>query len=251
MDQQSYITLANLESGLPEVFFSLQGEGPETGRPSIFIRTSGCNLYCYWCDTPYTWNWEGVKYAHESNHRYKKAKEQSRFSIQELANIVSGMDCQHIVFTGGEPMVQAKQLVELARALKDTANYEFDIETNATIRPDDDLDSIVTRFVCSPKLANSRVPEELRIKPEVMIWFARSEKSYFKFVVETEQDMAEVLSLVEKFKIRSDRVYLMCRAIDSKELTKNQDFVNQQCAKYGFLYSDRLHLKLYGNGRGV
>ena len=86
---------------IAEIFYSIQGEGILAGVPSIFIRTSGCNLRCHWCDTPYaSWKPEGPE-----------------MSIEEILKKISGWDCNHIVLTGGEPMI-APDLPELATALR-------------------------------------------------------------------------------------------------------------------------------------
>ncbi|GAB3111968.1 7-carboxy-7-deazaguanine synthase QueE [Aestuariicella hydrocarbonica] len=245
------ITLSNNDEKAPEVFYSIQGEGPHTGRPSTFIRTSGCNLYCYWCDTPYTWNWQATPYAHELDRKYVKSEERSRVAKEALVNTVEGFGCKNLVLTGGEPLAQMGPLATFLEALTAVADYQVDIETNATIVPTEAFDGYVTTYVCSPKLVNSQVPEPLRIKDDAMQWFARSPKSYFKFVVETDQDMDEVLSLIDRYRIEAERVYLMPRALDANELRGNEIEVAKKCLQYGFKYGDRLHLRLYGDGRGV
>ena len=102
---------------ISEIFHSLQGEGELTGVPSVFVRTSGCNLRCNWCDTPYaSWNPEGVQ-----------------MSVAEIVAEVTKHPARHVVLTGGEPMV-AKEIHELAAALKQRG-YHITIETAATVAP--------------------------------------------------------------------------------------------------------------------
>lgn len=120
---------------ISEVFYSLQGEGELSGVPSVFIRTSGCNLRCVWCDTPYaSWNPEGTRQSVDLLLRAVEAHHAAR----------------HVVITGGEPMI-APGIRDLARELKQR-DYHVTIETAATIAPDGiacDLASM------SPKLLNS------------------------------------------------------------------------------------------------
>jgi len=120
---------------ISEIFYSLQGEGELTGVPSVFVRTSGCNLRCVWCDTPYaSWNPEGAPHT----------------EAQILAAIESHPVARHVVLTGGEPMI-AKDVGALARAIKETGRH-LTIETAATVAPSGiacDLASL------SPKLLNS------------------------------------------------------------------------------------------------
>ncbi|MDA0859127.1 MAG: 7-carboxy-7-deazaguanine synthase QueE, partial [Verrucomicrobia bacterium] len=161
---------------IAEIFHSIQGEGLLAGVPSIFIRTSGCNLRCDWCDTSYaSWKPEGPE-----------------MSIQEILKKTSPWDCHHIVLTGGEPMI-APDLPELATALKKQKKH-ITIETAGTILPHGipcDLASL------SPKLTNStpsaeRDPawakkhEANRLQPEVISDWIRNYNFQLKFVVSSE-----------------------------------------------------------------
>ncbi len=119
---------------ISEVFYSIQGEGELSGVPSIFVRTSGCNLRCNWCDTPYaSWQPEG-----------------ETASVDQIVKQVAAYPARHVVLTGGEPMLQ-KEIHALAAALKERG-YHLTIETAGTILPDGiacDLASL------SPKLRHS------------------------------------------------------------------------------------------------
>src|SRR5215217_4845811 len=100
---------------ISEIFYSLQGEGVLTGVPSVFVRTSGCNLRCTWCDTPYTsWAPDGREYSHE-----------------EIVAAVRSAACGHVVVTGGEPMI-APGIIELTEELK-SAGQHITIETAGTV----------------------------------------------------------------------------------------------------------------------
>jgi organic radical activating enzyme len=156
-----------------------------------------------------------------------------------------------VVLTGGEPLAQHSSLANLCKKLFEGGHFVVDVETNATIVPAADLDRYISTYVCSPKLANSEIPAGFRLKHEALKWFASSGKSYFKFVVDRDADFGEIEALVKDFGISRDRVYLMPRALTPAELEARQRYVADKCLEYGYRYSDRLHLKLYGGGRGV
>src|SRR5579875_4076192 len=87
---------------ISEIFYSIQGEGMLLGVPSVFVRTSGCNLRCTWCDTPYTsWNPEG-----------------EQFTVKQVVEKVAQFPASHVVVTGGEPMI-APEIGALTSALHD------------------------------------------------------------------------------------------------------------------------------------
>ncbi len=242
------IVLANSEAQTPEIFYSIQGEGPAIGRPSIFIRLSGCNLYCEWCDTPYTWRFEGVTFPHVQNQKYNKVREQTRLHSENIIQLIEDYPCRHIVLTGGEPLLQQAGLYPLISQL---SGYTVDIETNATVKPERHFDEKVSMYVCSPKLSNSQVPENIRINPEALAWFAKDSKSYFKFVVNSASCLDEIQQLVSQFSLKQDRIYLMAEGMDAKSIESHQSMVTDFCLDQGYRYSDRLHLRLFGNKRGV
>jgi 7-carboxy-7-deazaguanine synthase len=172
---------------ISEIFHSIQGEGELTGVPSVFVRTSGCNLRCSWCDTPYaSWNPESVE-----------------MSVNDIVDRVLSFSCGHVVLTGGEPMV-AKGVHELAARLREAGKH-ITIETAGTIAPDGiacDLASL------SPKLANSTPSIELagaawverheknRLQPETIRQWIDSYPFQLKFVVSDEAQLAEIWQLL-------------------------------------------------------
>lgn len=249
--REATIVLANAGPGQPEVFHSLQGEGPAAGRPSVFVRLSGCNLYCRWCDTPYTWNWEGTTFVHQDTRKYRKKDEQSRLALAELIALIDAFDCHNLVLTGGEPLAQMEALTALCTTLRQAADYTIDTETNATLIPTPALDAQISRYVCSPKLANADMPAKQRLKAKALHWFAQSTRADFKFVIEGERDLAEVEALVTGYGIARERVYLMTQAVTAVALQKQEQWLAATCLQHGYRFSDRLHLKLYGSKRGV
>lgn len=227
---------------IAEIFHSIQGEGLLAGVPSIFIRTSGCNLRCHWCDTPYaSWNPEGPE-----------------MSVEEILKKLTEWNCDHIVLTGGEPMI-APDLPELATALKKQKKH-ITIETAGTILPNGipcDLASL------SPKLSNSTHPPErdpawakkheaTRLQPEVISEWIRKYPFQLKFVVSSENDLAEIKDLLSRLPpVPLPQILLMPEGIDVKTLATRSPWLVDICKREGFRFCPRLHIELFGHTRGT
>lgn len=239
--------LARMPDGSPEIFFTLQGEGRNTGKPAVFLRASLCNLHCVWCDTPYTWNWDDTSHAHESGEKFRREEQILDLTIEEIATRLSRFPCDHYVLTGGEPLLQEKAWVELM----ETVSGSYEIETNGTLLPGPEFLDRISQLNVSPKLRNSGVAEETRIRPGVLRALAASGKADFKFVVASPGDFKEVTDLVATCDLPPDRIFLMAKARDTMELDANQALVASLAQEHGFRYSDRLHLRLFGAKRGV
>ena len=222
---------------ISEVFYSVQGEGILAGVPSVFVRTSGCNLRCSWCDTPYTsWKPEGAEYG-----------------IDAIVDQVTAFPAaRHVVITGGEPMI-ASGIVELSQRFR-ALGLHITFETAGTVFAPVacDLMSI------SPKLANSTPEgvfhdrhEQLRLQPEVLRRLTREYDYQLKFVVARESDLAELQSIVEMLGAPADKVILMPEGISSDVLSERGVWIAELCKKHGYRFGPRLHVYLYGNRRGV
>jgi len=227
---------------IAEIFYSIQGEGLLAGVPSIFIRTSGCNLRCHWCDTPHaSWKPEGPE-----------------MSVGEILKKLTEWNCDHVVLTGGEPMI-APDLPELATALKKQKKH-ITIETAGTILPNSipcDLASI------SPKLSNStpspeRDPawakkhESTRLQPEVISEWISKYDFQLKFVVSTENDLAEIKGLLSRLPaVPLHQILLMPEGIDVKTLAARSPWLVDICKREGFRFCPRLHIELFGHTRGT
>jgi 7-carboxy-7-deazaguanine synthase len=249
------LKLARLD-GRPEIFHSIQGEGKSIGRPSVFIRLSLCNLYCTWCDTAYTWNWEGTPYTHNNDARglakYCKDDYMELLSDEALAGILEGIHCRNLIFTGGEPLVQQKDLRSLFRLLKQKdPHYHIEFETNGTLKPLPEIDALTDQYNVSVKLSNSGVAPEDRINPEAIRFFAASPKANFKFVVDSPGDLAEVQALIADHGIRAEAVYLMPQGTTAAQLREKAPWVADICKENNFNYTDRLHIHIWGDKRGV
>jgi organic radical activating enzyme len=218
----------------------------------VFVRTSGCNLSCSWCDTPYTWNFIGTEFVHDDGLRFDRRVEQCVLSLEEARDKVLAHGCDDLVLTGGEPLLQQAALASLVDALRGAGRRtRVDIETNGTLCPSAAFDERVDNYVVSPKLENSRVQLSLRVRDEAMLFFSQSNKSFFKFVVSQPDDLEEVLHWIDRFGLVRERCYLMASARNAVELEVRGPQVAEWSAQTSLRYSDRLHLRLYGAGRGV
>jgi 7-carboxy-7-deazaguanine synthase len=240
--------LAVTGPGQPEIFRTLQGEGPATGRPSIFVRLSGCNLHCRWCDTPYTWNWEGTRFPHRDGRKYDRARERVSMAAEAVADAIRALGDDPIVLTGGEPLAQQRGIRSLLQALPDRP---VDVETNGTIAPHPELVARAAHLVVSPKLGNSGMAARLRVKPDVLAAFRDTGRAWFKWVITDPADLDEVQALVDRLGLPADRVILMPEGTTPEALRARAPAVAAAALARGWRFSDRLHVHLYGGGRGV
>ncbi len=222
-----------------EIFYSLQGEGFLAGIPSVFVRLAGCPLRCKWCDTKYAWD--------------NKAGE--NYSIEEIFQAVQQYKSKFIVITGGEPMTNP-DLSGLAQKLKASERH-ITIETaGIAFMPDlaCDLMSI------SPKLSNStpgkielaETHEALRLDVAVLRKLIDNYKYQLKFVVDSQDDLAEIQQTIEKLgNVDSEKVMLMPQAATRDELLVKSPMVAEMCKRTGFAFCHRLQVLLWNNKRGM
>jgi 7-carboxy-7-deazaguanine synthase len=248
--------LAKLGAG-PEIFHTVQGEGISAGCPAVFIRTSRCNLHCVWCDTDHTWNFEGTPWPHEKDAlpgytKHRKSDVTIELSPAAAARAILAYGCPRVVITGGEPLLQEKELLETARLiLAEMPDCIFEVETNGTRIPSPEFGEIVHQFNVSPKLTNAGMPENLRIVPKSLAHFAASPKAWFKFVVATPADLAEIQTLRSRFAIPPQRILLMPEGRTAAELDLSAPQLAELCRDLGYRFCDRLHIRLWGDKRGV
>lgn len=248
------LILATTRPGEPEIFHSLQGEGVAAGRPSVFVRLSGCNLRCHWCDTPYTWNFEGTRHRHRDDRagapaKYRRADNRLAWPIDRVAEAIRAHDCRHIVFTGGEPLLQQPALAALCSQLG--AAYHVEIESNGTVALTGALAPHVHQLNLSPKLSHSHNGERDRLKPEVLAAYAGDSRAWFKFVVAHPQDVAEVEALAAGVGIQAERILLMPEGVTSAAVRERLAWLAPLAVARGYRVSDRLHIHLYGDTRGT
>ncbi|WAT19133.1 7-carboxy-7-deazaguanine synthase QueE [Aurantiacibacter sp. MUD11] len=242
------LVLATQAPGEPEIFASIQGEGPSAGMPVAFVRLSRCNLACVWCDTAYTWHFEGDNRPHRSGESFERKANQIEMDEEEVARRIAALGRDRLVITGGEPLLQAGKLAVMLEHLPD---MQVEIETNGTIDPPARLDIRVDQYNVSPKLAHSGNPADLALKPEMLDRWATDERAVFKFVIAEPGDVDEVLALVRTHAIPPRRVFLMPEGTDSETLREREKWLVDICLEHGFRLSDRQHIHLFGDTRGT
>ncbi|WP_222919606.1 7-carboxy-7-deazaguanine synthase QueE [Natrinema sp. SYSU A 869] len=234
--------------GLPinELFYSLQGEGTLAGVPSVFVRTSGCNLRCWFCDSYHT-SWEPT-------HAW--------LDLEEILAEIESHDADHVVLTGGEPLIH-EESAALLEALDDRG-YHTTVETNGTIYRDAPIDLASV----SPKLESStptpdRDPkgegeweerhERDRIDMDSLTRLVKSYDFQLKFVVTDAEDMPEILDLLADLRdaadvpVSDDDVLLMPEGATRERLAETRTKVADLAMEYGFRYTPRLHVDLWND----
>jgi 7-carboxy-7-deazaguanine synthase len=242
------LTLATDDTGGPEIFNSVQGEGPSVGAPCTFVRLSRCNLACEWCDTAYTWHFEGDNRPHRSGATFERKTNQVTLEVADVAERILAMGQKRLVVTGGEPLMQSRPLGELLELLPD---HRVEVETNGTTTAPARVDIHVDQYNVSPKLAHSGNPAELAFIPERLRSYSLDERAWFKFVIASPGDVAEVEELVRAHALPRQRIFLMPEGTDSATLRAREAWLVPLCVEHGFRLSDRLHIHLFGDTRGT
>ncbi len=262
---------------ISEIYHSRQGEGFLTGTPSVLVRTSGCNLRCGFCDTPFaSWNPEGKRLT--VAEIVQAVRQSALTALPPMQRQLSGKDSpkddfpfggfdfskeknspsqatRHVILTGGEPMLQ-REIVELCADLH-AAKFHITMETAGTIdhKLDCDLMSI------SPKLSNS-TPEasragewlvkhqQARHRPEVVRQLIQRHEYQLKFVVSRPADLNEILDYLDAVgDFDPERVLLMPEGIKQEDLDQREQWMAPLSEQHGFKLCRRLHIAWYGNSR--
>ncbi len=243
------LVLATTTPGEPEIFESLQGEGPSTGKPCAFVRLSRCNLACTWCDTAYTWRFAGDDRPHRAGVAYERQANQVTLAEEDVASRIAALGKPRLVVTGGEPLLQAPALARMLALLPD--DMAIEIETNGTVAPPPKLDALIDQYNVSPKLSHSGNPGALALIPERLRQWAAEPRAVLKFVVATPADVEEVLMLAETHALPRDRIWLMPEGTDPATLAARMGWLAQLCLEHNLTLSKRLHIELYGDTRGT
>jgi organic radical activating enzyme len=231
-----------MKSGEPEIFATVQGEGASAGVPSVFVRLAECNLRCTWCDTKYTWDWTRFDRARET-------VELPALDVAALALDLAGTSVKNVVLTGGEPLLQQDELVDLADRLRD-GGLRIEIETNGTIVPSEALAARIDQWNVSPKLASSGNAERARHRPAALSWFGARSNAWFKLVTTSDTDLVEIDELVFALGVPKDRVILMPEGTDAATLTERSRWLADHCRGNGYRLGTRLHVFVWGSERG-
>ncbi len=227
---------------ISELFHSIQGEGKLTGVPSTFVRASGCNLRCTWCDTPYaSWQADG-----------------GEMSVAEIVRRAAGYGSRHVVVTGGEPLIMP-DVVDLCGTLR-AAGHHVTVETAGTVYAAAPMDLASV----SPKLSNSTPTEReggrfaaahdrQRLNlPVVQRLIDGAPDFQLKFVVASEADLAEVDGVLAGLRRwTAADVLLMPEGVTTDALAGRTGWVVEVCKARGFRFCPRLHVALFGNRRGT
>lgn len=237
---KNILKVSRQPDGLPEIFYSVQGEGVHIGRPAVFLRLALCNLSCSWCDTKYTWDWD----------KYDPTQQITDMTHEEIRTEILRHNCQYLVITGGEPMLQQSQLVPLVQDLKNEGFF-LEIETNGTILPDQRLVNLIDHWSVSPKLENSGNSRASREIAECYAFFASSPLCHFKYVVQDNNDFAELQATMRTYDLNSSRIILMPQAQDLNALIQRGKWLVELCKTHGCIFSTRLQILLWGDKRGV
>lgn len=224
-----------------EIYKSIQGEGLLTGAPSVFVRASGCNLRCWFCDTPFaSWNPEGVD-----------------LTVDEIVAQVEEWDCRHVVLTGGEPMLFA-EMIPLCERLH-AARRHITIETAGTLY----LPVPCDLMSISPKLSGStpdveehphwsRRHERSRWQPDVVRRLMADYPYQLKFVVDRRGELAQIDAMLADLpSCDPERVLLMPQGVTSDELAERADWLRDHCGERGFTFCPRKQIEWFGAARGT
>ena len=242
------LTLATTTPGEPEIFVSLQGEGRSAGLHCTFVRLSRCNLACTWCDTAYTWRFEGDNRPHRDGVSFERKANQVTLREEEVAEQIMALGGNRLVITGGEPLLQGAQLARMVALLK---GHKIEIETNGTVAPHPELAPLIDQYNVSPKLKHSGNAAEMALLSDRLQTWSNEPKANFKFVISVHEDLAEVLELQAAYTIPGNRIQLMPEGTTSEAIRVRSVWLAPLALDHGLGFSDRLHIHLYGDTRGT
>jgi organic radical activating enzyme len=209
----------------------------------VFLRLNRCNLYCSWCDTPYTWDWSG-----RNGTSYDRSEEETDMTVDEVVTALHerGVTTRLLVVTGGEPLLQASELERLFVKLGADPN-DTEVETNGTRGP---IYRHPVSYNVSPKLWNSGMAESVRIKPKVLYAFAEYPTARFKFVVCDVKDLEEIEDLATTYAIAGDRIWVMPESTTVEGLHERTLALADAVLDFGFNMTSRTHLLAWNGARG-
>lgn len=212
---------------------TIQGEGRQAGQLASFLRLTGCNLSCSWCDSPYTWDWT----------RFNQSDETHKMTPEEVVSEVSKLPGR-LIITGGEPLMQATGLSQLLPLLGDRP---IDLETNGT-RPLRGTAGFWSNISCSPKIIPSAdqvgSAVSVEVQPEIL------EVADFKFVVQDQADLDAVDAWVETHDVARSRIFLMPEGTDADTITSRTPWIMEACTQRHYNFSTRMHVYGWGDKRG-
>ncbi|MDP8240399.1 MAG: 7-carboxy-7-deazaguanine synthase QueE [Candidatus Hatepunaea meridiana] len=236
----------NISGKLPvnELFYSIQGEGRWLGTPAVFIRFQYCNLGCAFCDSKYTWHQQLSSEA--TLHNPDDLSVQAASIVPQ--SIMKG-NPPHVVLTGGEPMLHQNRIPALISELKTVGFEYFEIETNGTIIPDQDMLTAINWWNCSPKLSINLLSKEKYLNPYAIRTIAGSKKADFKFVIRNHKDFEEIEASYGKL-ISPHQIWLMPEGVNRDDQILSMREIADICIRKGYHFSPRLHILIWNNEKG-
>jgi 7-carboxy-7-deazaguanine synthase len=232
---------------IAEIYQSLQGEGLLAGTPSVFVRTSGCNLRCHWCDTPFT-SWEPTG---------------TPMAVGEIVTAVEAFGRRHVVVTGGEPLL-FPETVAVCRELRQRGHH-VTIETAATVLPEPpSRDPIADLMSISPKLASSGPPADTpggwaarhaatRRRDDVLETLMRHAPWQLKFVIDSPADLAEAEGWLADLGVHvaGGAVLMMPQGANADDLARTTAWLAAACERRGYRLAHRHHIEWFGHARAT
>ena len=225
-------------------FFSDTIQGENIYYPATFLRLQGCTLDCVWCDTAAVW------------------KVGNPYSYDELLDLIEKQpglvgryrDGQRFVLSGGSPLKQQEGLLGFIEAFVYRFRFrpKIEVENEVTLMPSVLFASQVFQWNNSPKLSNSRMPSKARYKPSLLKHIAELPNSWFKFVISSEADWAEIQrDFLDPGLIDRGQIVLMPEGCTRDELRQHYEMVVDLCVRETVRFTDRLHIQLWNKKTGV
>lgn len=211
---------------ISEIFFSLQGEGVEIGLPTVFVRLFACDLRCSWCDTMYAI--EGRDYKN--------------FTIAEVRQEIEKFECTRVCITGGEPLIQKKEVETLAKSLIDSG-YNIVLETSGHKMPPPVFwtDKSVISMDC--KCPGSGMQDSM----DFSLFEKLRDRDQLKFVIADESDYEYAKEVISKYLIKANIVF---QPVGGEGLGWiSQRVIDERM--HGIRVLPQLHKIIWGNKRGV
>lgn len=235
-----------------EVFYSIQGEGKTAGMPAVFVRLGGCNLMCGGQGTQFDKDLHnGATWRCDTVEVWMRAISKPIEEILDKECEAAVRNGARIILTGGEPLLQQTSLIAFMNYVKQeiSTRVEFEIETNGTVMPSDELDKFNPQYNCSPKLSNSGNDKLVRFNKLVLEALVKRD-TQFKIVIANEADFTEAIDTFAPI-VGTSRMVLMPAGENNAQLEATRPVVAELCKRNYINFSDRMHISIWDKKTGV